>query len=173
MSKRAPVAVALAAALAGTVAALSAQTANQVNLANQLNLELEKGASLNALRQWLDAAQQHRWGEADAAAQATASWTSEDLELLLPSLVYYLDCGRRTQLSPSPKSNALCWSCDESSRERRRLLQYTKSRAPAIEVLTDVPLPNRLNDSIIRGAGFSRPGPPEGGPNGINAGRLD
>ena len=123
MSNRALVAVALAAAMAGTVAALSAQTGSQVTLAP------EKGQSHVALRKWLEAVRLHRVGEADAAAQAMASWTSEDLERLLPGIVWYLDYGRRAlQKQPSRVSepDAVCASCDASYRERQRLLRSTR-----------------------------------------------
>ena len=143
----------LAALVTTTGAAPAAQTAAP------LNVTLAQNSSKNGLGIWLEAARHHRWGEADAPAAAIAALTTDDLEQLLPGLVYYLDCGRRKRFADQQAgqpglnvtSNAVCASCDESSRERRRLLRETQSRAPSPERLWDFPLPNRLNDLIIRG----------------------
>lgn len=133
--------------------------ASKAQTAEQFEAALAQSASLNTLRVWLQAARLHRWGEADVSAWAVASFTSDDLEELLPALVHYLDYGRTTMLAQQQArqpganvvSNAACQSCDASGRERQRLLRQTQSRAPIPERLRDVPLPDRLNDLIIRG----------------------
>jgi hypothetical protein len=147
------VVLAMAAVVAFSDAAPAAQTAAELEAA------LAQSASLSALRVWLEAVRLHRFGEADVSAWAVASFTSDDLERLLPALVHYLDYGRTTefarQKAAEPRvtvvANAACQSCDASIRERQRLLRETRSRAPLPERFRDFPLPERLNALIIRG----------------------
>ena len=85
------------------------------------------------LRRWLEAVSSHRPGAADAAAQAIASWTADDLEQLLPGLVWYLDVARIALQQPGRFGEPadVCPTCDASRRERTRLLRATRPKAPS------------------------------------------
>jgi len=139
MSNAVRVVLILAAVVTASGAAPAAQTPAQLHAA------LSQGASRNWLGMWLEAVRVHRPGEADAPASVIATLTADDLELLLPALVHYLNYGRMNMLPNQPSGQP------DPSPERRRLLRETQSRAPSPESLRDFPLPNRLNDLIIRG----------------------
>jgi tetratricopeptide (TPR) repeat protein len=122
--------------------------------APEATLAPAKTPSHVVLRRWLGAVSSHRPGDADAAAQAIASWTADDLEQLLPGLVWYLDLARSAlQKQPARRGEPadVCPTCDASRRERTRLLRATRSRAPHDGLLKDFPRPDRLNDLIVRG----------------------
>lgn len=123
-------------------------------------LESEHSARLQT---WLNAVDLHQPGRLDLPLTVVASWSTDDIEDLLPAMLAYIDALRQKALGvpngagPNGAGTAAaagtCVPCELSQRERTRLLAATQRRLSAADKRRIADLPARsLNALLIRAA---------------------